>query len=126
MSQEQRDRRAQARRVLKAIQPQLEDALRKESELTGRPFAQQMKELDEALQSRRGSLASIIDTPIIETTEAAIDEDVEMEDAPNGENADGLANGDTVVESVENSLQPKAVQVANTPPASTNGIRHDL
>ena len=127
MSPEQRDRRAQARRVLKGIQPQLEDALRKESELTGRPYAQQMKELDEALNSRRGSIVdSLIKAPIIETTDTsrlngvAVDDDVEMEDAPI------LVNGEDVVESVENGLHPKRGHAANTPPASTNGIRQDV
>ena len=135
MPQEQRDRRAQARRVLKAIQPQLEDALRKESELTGRPFAQQMKELDEALHSRRGSLAeSMIETPVIETNEHVTvngvtgDDDIEMQDADASALVDGgVADnaGENVVESVENTLQPKHGQAANTPPASTNGIRND-
>lgn len=124
MAQEQRDKRAQARRVLKSIQPQLEDALRKESELTGRPFAQQMKELDNALQSRRGSLAdSVIDIPIIESTETSAanglveDGDVQMHDA--------VELQAEVVESAQDGLHPKPGQAANTPPASTNGIRHE-
>ena len=128
MAQEQRDRRAQARRVLKAIQPQLEDALRKESELTGRPFAQQIRDLDAALGSRRGSLAeSVIDTPVIESSNSGVvngvtdDGDVEMQDA----DASVLQNGEDVVESVENTLHSKRSLAANTPPASTNGIRHD-
>ena len=135
MPQEQRDRRAQARRVLKGIQPQLEDALRKEAELTGRPFAQQMKELDEALLSRRGSLVeSLIDAPVVDTTVITVngvadDGDVEMQDVDgdtlkNGHTGVGEADED-VVESVENNLQPKGGPAANTPPASTNGVRHD-
>jgi NuA3 HAT complex component NTO1 len=132
MAQEQRDRRAQARRVLKSIQPQVEDALRKEAELTGRPYAQQMKELDEALQSRRGSLAdSGLEIPIIETNgiptiNGVTHEDVEMPDVDEVR-ANGNANGtsDEVVQSVELGLQPKLDHAANTPPASTNGIRHD-
>ena len=47
---------------MKAIQPALEDSLRKESELNGRPYAQQIKEMDEMLLSRRQSLAdSVVD-----------------------------------------------------------------
>jgi NuA3 HAT complex component NTO1 len=125
MAQEQRDRRAQARRVLKSIQPQLDAALRKESELTGRPYAQQMKELDNALQSRRGSMAESIpeiEGPAIGTTEAPTvngtmeDGDVEMHDA--------VEHQPDIVESVENGLHPKPAQAA-TPPPSTNGIRHE-
>ena len=57
MSFEQREKRKLAKRILKAVQPSLEDALRKEGELNGRPFAQQIKEMDEMLFSRRASLA---------------------------------------------------------------------
>jgi NuA3 HAT complex component NTO1 len=57
MNYEQREKRKLAKRIVKAIQPALEDALRKESELLRRPFAQQIKELDEMMFSRRASLA---------------------------------------------------------------------
>ena len=62
MSYEQREKRKLAKRIVKSIQPALEDALRKESELLRRPFAQQMKEMDEMMFSRRLSLAdSLLD-----------------------------------------------------------------
>lgn len=62
MSYEQREKRKLAKRIVKAVQPVLEDALRKESELLRRPFAQQMKEMDEMIFSRRASLAeSLLD-----------------------------------------------------------------
>ena len=136
MSQEDRDRRAVARRVLKAIQPQLEDALRKEGELTGRPFAQQMKELDEALLSRRGSLAESevivesVEVPKINGVSTPHDEDVEMTDAASGEQ-EQLPNGTheevaTAIEQVETATLPvKNGNGTHTPPPSTNGIKHD-
>lgn len=55
MSFEQKEVRKLAKRIVKAIQPALEEAVRKESELNGRPYAQQMKEMDEMLFSRRVS-----------------------------------------------------------------------
>lgn len=65
MSYEQREKRKLAKRIVKSIQPALEDALHKESELLRRPFAQQMKEMDEMLFSRRASLAdSLLDADL--------------------------------------------------------------
>ena len=60
MSYDQREKRKLAKRIVKSIQPALEDALRKESELLRRPFAQQMKEMDEMMFSRRASLAAFL------------------------------------------------------------------
>ncbi|OJJ99735.1 hypothetical protein ASPACDRAFT_119423 [Aspergillus aculeatus ATCC 16872] len=59
LSLEQREKRKLAKRIIKAIQPALEDAIRKESELNRKPFEQELKELDLMLEnsvmSRRGS-----------------------------------------------------------------------
>ncbi|GLA03432.1 nuA3 HAT complex component nto1 [Aspergillus niger] len=59
LSLEQREKRKLAKRIIKAIQPSLEDAIRKESELNRKPFEQELKELDLMLEnsvmSRRGS-----------------------------------------------------------------------
>lgn len=60
VSVEERDARTLARRLLKAVQPGIIDAFLKEAELTGRPYAQEMKEMEEML-SRRGSLANSSD-----------------------------------------------------------------
>lgn len=61
LSLEQREKRKLAKRIIKAIQPALEDALRKESELSGKPFEKELKGLDmileSSVESRRGSLA---------------------------------------------------------------------
>ncbi|KPI43512.1 NuA3 HAT complex component NTO1 [Cyphellophora attinorum] len=110
---EQTELRAKARNILRACQPLLEDALRKESELTGRPFEQQMKELDEALISRRNSIngPNGISTPDLQ--------DVEMPDA----DAEGASTED--LNGPKTNGSPKksgAGPAASTPPASTNGL----
>lgn len=64
LSLEQREKRKLAKRIIKSIQPALEDALKKESELSGKPFEKELKDLDmileNSVQSRRGSLAEPI------------------------------------------------------------------
>lgn len=49
---EQREKRKLAKRIIKAIQPLLEDAIRKESELNRKPFENELKELDVILDHR--------------------------------------------------------------------------
>lgn len=88
MNYEQREKRKLAKRIVKSIQPALEDALRKESELLRRPFAQQMKEMDEMMFSRRASLAdSLLDVDLETAVPAKL---------ANGTNspAPAMANGD--------------------------------
>ena len=59
LSLEQREKRKLAKRIIKAIQPALEDAIRKESELNRQPFEQELKDLDvmlgDSVLSGRGS-----------------------------------------------------------------------
>ncbi|OJJ07036.1 hypothetical protein ASPVEDRAFT_33286 [Aspergillus versicolor CBS 583.65] len=59
LSLEQREKRKMAKRIIKAIQPALEDAIRKESELNRQPFEQELKDLDvmlgDSVLSGRGS-----------------------------------------------------------------------
>lgn len=63
LSLEQREKRKLAKRIIKAIQPGLEDAIKKESELNRKPFEQELKELDQifedSVRSRRNSLADL-------------------------------------------------------------------
>ncbi|KAJ6130162.1 hypothetical protein N7512_002942 [Penicillium capsulatum] len=58
LSLEQREKRKLAKRIIKAIQPALEDAIRKESELNRKPFEKELKDLDvildHSVMSRRG------------------------------------------------------------------------
>ena len=60
LSLEQREKRKLAKRIIKAIQPLLEESLKKESELNGKPFEKELKDLDLILEnsvlSRRASL----------------------------------------------------------------------
>ena len=61
LSLEQREKRTLAKRIIKAIQPALEDAIKKESELNRKPFEKELKELDHILEnsvrSRENSVA---------------------------------------------------------------------
>jgi len=158
LSIEQRDVRTLARRIIKAVQPAVEDALRKEAELTGRPYAQEMKEMDDLLFSRRGSLTESIDVPTEDPSQLVLqsnsisratpatymDEDVDMQDVstvngipndpstimvqrdqalPTNSNEDTvqLAETDLIVRSKAD--KDHGIVGANTPPASTNGIK---
>ena len=60
MSVELREKRKLAKRIIKAVQPAINDAARKESELSGRPYEKQMRDLDQMLEgsvfSRRDSV----------------------------------------------------------------------
>ena len=83
LSLEQREKRKLAKRIIKAIQPALEDAIKKESELSGKPFEKELKELDLILESsvlsRRASLAAApaadVESLRHEMTDAAADTD---------------------------------------------------
>ncbi|KAJ5564080.1 hypothetical protein N7513_000322 [Penicillium frequentans] len=83
LSLEQREKRKLAKRIIKSIQPQLEDAIRKESELNRKPYEKELKELDAILDhsvmSRRG-----------ESFEPEGDHDVEMEDDTKPEAMEGV------------------------------------
>ncbi|KAK5084326.1 hypothetical protein LTR05_005402 [Lithohypha guttulata] len=147
---EQRERRTLARRIIKAAYPLLSAALRKESELLGRPFEQQMKEMDDLLFSRRVALMDGLDSTVrVDTGDATPDQDIDMADATAmGKNElqdipmDSIENYDDsgmeVEQHVEHTaataaeptghsglLKPNGI-VVHTPPASTNGhIKQD-
>ncbi|MCJ1313743.1 nuA3 HAT complex component nto1 [Agyrium rufum] len=58
LTPEQKDKRKLARRIIKAVKPALEDAVRKESELCNKPYEQQLKLMDMlSISSRRDSAA---------------------------------------------------------------------
>ncbi|EAS33674.3 PHD finger domain-containing protein [Coccidioides immitis RS] len=67
LSLEQREKRKLAKRIIKAVQPALEDALKKESELSGKPYERELRDLDLMLEnsvlSRRGSFYDSIEGP---------------------------------------------------------------
>lgn len=129
---ERRELRSRARYILRATQPFLEDAIRKESELTGRPFAQQMKELEQALISRHESVAESTtdEAMILESIEnmnggATPDvQDVEMQDADVDQeniNPAEVASGHSTKDHTL-TVPSTLGTAANTPPPSTNGI----
>ncbi|MCJ1396989.1 nuA3 HAT complex component nto1 [Xylographa trunciseda] len=64
LSAEQKEKRKLAKRIIKAIQPALEDAMRKESELCRRPFEKELRDLDLLLEtsisSRRDSMTGSV------------------------------------------------------------------
>ncbi|KAL2444529.1 Bromodomain-containing protein-like protein [Exophiala dermatitidis] len=145
MSPEDRDRRTLARRIVKAIEPLIEDASRKEAELNGRPYAQQIRELDEALLSRHDSLMDSTELPVFDSVEQKHEtgmaspedgDDVEMVDVPDTAEQvqeDGIESEAAVKGIMEKAdfskqdgIRVKAAEVfAETPPASTNGFKSD-
>lgn len=143
---EQRERRTLARRILKAAYPVLQNILMKESELNGRPFEQQMKEMDSLLFSRRGSFVGGLnltvpdgvhgedaeaDVEMADTSALEKDEpqDIPMESIENHNDktaAQELANGTNGDASGTSSGMTLPVHkgislIEHTPPASTNG-----
>jgi len=141
---EQRERRTLARRIVKASYAALQDALRKESELLGRPFEQQMKEMDDLLLSRRPSFVEglelgeseavnggataanveMAEAPAVskdETPEIAIDSiESHAERAETEPQTNGTA-GDSPNVLATYDTKKHVVLAENTPPASTNG-----
>ncbi|KAE8356214.1 enhancer of polycomb-like-domain-containing protein [Aspergillus coremiiformis] len=96
LSLEQREKRKLAKRIIKFIQPALEEAIKNESELNRKPFEQELKELDLMLEnsvmSRRGSQ---VESP------AAGDEVPEKPEGPT--NTDQTVNED---EAIAAKLEP--------------------
>ena len=68
LTAEQKDLRRLAKRIIKAVQPSLEGAIRSEAELGGRPFEKELRELEMFLNhgilSRRNSTAASLGDPI--------------------------------------------------------------
>ncbi|TKA62468.1 hypothetical protein B0A49_08790 [Cryomyces minteri] len=64
LTTEQKELKRLAKRIIKAIQGPLEDATRKEAELSGKPFEKELRDLDAILEnsirSRRESLAASV------------------------------------------------------------------
>jgi len=72
---EYKEKRKLAKRIVKAVQPALEDATRKESELLRKPFEKELQQLDlmleNSLVSRRESVNGILPVEMAETEAAA-------------------------------------------------------
>lgn len=80
-----RERKRLAKRIIKAVQPQLEKAVQVESEFTGQPVESALKELEQLLeassQARRGSVT-------ISMGESGAGADIEMVDVDQNMNGD--------------------------------------
>lgn len=102
---DQREKRRLAKRVIKSIQPFLEDAIRKETELSGLPFEKELKELDNIFES--GVLSRRIS--VVDALDAS---------SSHGEMTNGLPvvePNDTMIEDPETTAQTQ------TPTANPNG-----
>lgn len=108
---EQREKRKLAKRIIKAIQPALEDALKKESELSGNPYEKELRDLDLMLENsvlfRRGSAHDSVEgtksseTGLGVTIANSVEHQPATAEPPDGEVQDvEMINGvcDTVVE----------------------------
>ncbi len=140
MEYEERERRTLTRRIVKAIEPMIEDAARKEAEMNGRPYAQQIREMDEALLSRRGSLAGSMDMPILDSVETKHETGIASPDDGDVVMVDATAHTIEMVPELDTTetsrclaepfkhetlhLEAGAASV-ETPPASTNGFKHE-
>ena len=75
LTSDYKEKRKLAKRIVKAVQPALEDATRKESELLRRPFEKELQQLDmlleNSLASRRESVNGALYGEITETEAAA-------------------------------------------------------
>lgn len=75
LTSEYKEKRKLAKRIVKAVQPALEDATRKESELLRKPFEKELQQLDmlleNSLASRRDSMSGPLHEEITETEAAA-------------------------------------------------------
>ncbi|KAK2841664.1 hypothetical protein FQN49_006030 [Arthroderma sp. PD_2] len=84
LNHDQREKRKLAKRIIKAIQPLLEDALKRESELNGKPYENELKGLDLILENSVGSRRGSINTSSGETVNTAILTDMATQPLPNG------------------------------------------
>lgn len=115
LSLEQREKRTLAKRIIKAVQPALEEALKNESELNRKPFESELKDLDylleESVQSRKGS-------PVPDGVDRGQAEDANgiVKEVENGD-----ASGVHAAEAVDVSGQPQNVTTSDSaapePPA---------
>lgn len=131
LSIEQREKRKLAKRIIKAIQPALEDAIRKESELNRKPFEKELKELDmildHSVMSRRDSIDMEGDTEMdIAQPDAmeGVEETGDASEAPAElQLADGIAPDQEVATEEGNGEEP-AAEEGTKPNINTTYHRH--
>ncbi|EEQ33024.1 hypothetical protein McanMca71_003743 [Microsporum canis] len=84
LSHEQREKRKLAKRIIKAVQPLLEDALKRESELNGKPYENELKGLDLILENSVGSRRGSINTSSGEITNTSLLAEMATQPLTNG------------------------------------------
>ena len=124
LSAEQKEKRKLAKRIIKAIQPALEDAMRKESDLCRRPFEKELRDLDLLLET---SISSRRDSMTGSVLEDASDDDAEGCKHPttNGHTAAPV----TIAESADAASTDKALpngSHAHSPPHAASAPQFDL
>jgi NuA3 HAT complex component NTO1 len=88
LTAEQKEKKKLAKRIIKAIQPQFEDALRSESDLAGRPYERELPNLEALLdQSLRQRQSAHV------RNENAIKQALETSQAHEAGQDDGFGNG---------------------------------
>ncbi|KAL4905207.1 hypothetical protein BDW74DRAFT_20381 [Aspergillus multicolor] len=111
LSLEQREKRKTAKRIIKSIQPALEDAIRKESELNRQPYEQELKDLDVMLgdiSTARGSEVDSAERAGEETFEKPEKSDQSEQADSNDDDADKMdvdTESTTKAEPSEEALQ---------------------
>ncbi|KAL9006509.1 MAG: hypothetical protein Q9188_000746 [Gyalolechia gomerana] len=120
-----KNKKALAKRIIKAVQGALEDAMRKESELSGRPFEKELRDLDILLES---SMRSRHD-PIIAPQRGVIGELGERDSSaiPAENIVNGIDQTPTLQDSTDPETLPKGARTHNhhLTPEEPNGIRTD-
>ncbi|KAL4876560.1 hypothetical protein BJY04DRAFT_199650 [Aspergillus karnatakaensis] len=126
LSLEQREKRKMAKRIIKAIQPALEDAIRKESELNRQPFEQELKDLDvmlgDSVSSGRGSDIDIGEQADEESLEKP--ENVELADGvtPMDVDSDFTAKPEVQGEFIAPTTEAAALETNHShPPPAAEG-----
>ena len=112
LSSEQKEKRKLAKRIIKAIQPALEDAMRKESDLCRRPFEKELRDLDILLETSISSRRDSMTGSLAENG---------SEDEPDGQTAEVTI---TERDALTKDAEPEPVKLANSDKPLTNGF-HD-
>lgn len=145
LSLEQREKRKLAKRIIKAIQPALEDAIRKESELNRKPFEKELKELDvifdHSVMSRRGDSVEPVEGDGKQPADTAVQE-MEVDHAPVTQpepqalpeseqpataedamelDADGTQAANEQAQPATDELVPSGASGGEEPPTAVNG-----
>ncbi|KAF3484054.1 jade-1 [Arthroderma uncinatum] len=123
LSHEQREKRKLAKRIIKAIQPLLEDALKRESELNGKPYENELKGLDLILENSVGSRRGSINTSSGETVNTALLAEMAAQPLPNGIEVDNEKNLPNLTPESKSEVAENPTDLATNekPTLPTNG-----